>query len=222
MTQKRWFIFATVVVTGLALAAWPVYAHCGKCVGSAKQMVKMMDAGKLNLAKAIEVAEKHCKGKAVAAYCELEGESLEFEVFCLVEDKIKEVEIDGKTGKVTEVEEHKGLPEVHREGEHGVKAVFHSVDEHGRVNFGESESVTLGGIRMRSPKETGEPTLLGVINKIVKYSGRKITVQIDGKTQTAVVYYSQRVYHMDKFGINDFIGWRKYANVTINELLNCI
>ncbi len=167
MTQKRWFIFATVVVTGLALAAWPVYAHCGKCVGSAKQMVKMMDAGKLNLAKAIEVAEKHCKGKAVAAYCELEGESLEFEVFCLVEDKIKEVEIDGKTGKVTEVKEHKSLPEVHEEGEHG--------DKHGH---GEQKAEGRPHGEFSGTVQAGCGSCLFGMEEV---KGCKLAVKIDGK-----------------------------------------
>ena len=92
------------------LLAWPVYAHCGKCASDCKDMVKKMDDGKLSLGKAIELAEEHSKGKAVAAYCELEGGALEIEVYCLVGDKIMEVEIDGKTGKVTEMEEVKALP----------------------------------------------------------------------------------------------------------------
>ncbi len=60
-------------------------------------MVKLMEEGKPSLGKAIEIAEKHSNGKAVAAYCELEGGDLEFEVYCLVGNKIMEVEIDGKS-----------------------------------------------------------------------------------------------------------------------------
>ncbi len=117
--MKRYQNFL-VVVAGLlvfGLLAWPVYAHCGKCASSCKDMVKKMDDGKLSLGKAIELAEEHSKGKAVAAYCELEDGGLEIEVYCLVGDKIMEVEIDGKTGKVTEMREAKALPG-HEEHEH--------------------------------------------------------------------------------------------------------
>ncbi len=117
--MKRYQSFLVVVagVIVFGLLAWPVYAHCGKCAGSCKDMVKKMDDGKLSLGKAIELAEEHSKGKAVAAYCELEDGGLEIEVYCLVGDKIMEVEIDGKTGKVTEMEEAKALP-AHKEHAH--------------------------------------------------------------------------------------------------------
>ncbi len=113
--QNTFLVVAGVLVFGLL--AWPVLAHCGKCASSVKDMVKKMDDGKLSLGKAIELAEKHSKGKAVAAYCELEDGSLGIEVYCLVGDKIMEVEIDGKTGKVTEMEEAKALP-THKEHAH--------------------------------------------------------------------------------------------------------
>ncbi len=117
--MKRYQNVLVVVAGALAfgLLAWPVYAHCGKCTASCKVMVKQMDDSKLSLGKAIELAEEHSKGKAVAARCELEDGGLEIEVYCLVGDKIMEVEIDGKTGKVTEMEEAKALP-AHKEHAH--------------------------------------------------------------------------------------------------------
>ncbi len=117
--MKRYKNFLVVVagVLVFGLLAWPVYAQWGKSVSSTKEMVKKMDDGKLSLGKAIELAEKHSKGKAVAAHCELEDGDLEIEVYCLVGDKIMEVEIDGKTGKVTEMEEAKALP-AHKEQAH--------------------------------------------------------------------------------------------------------
>ena len=96
-------------VAAVSLIAWPVYAHCGKCVGSCKGMVKMMDEGKVTLASAVAAAEAHAKGKALAAYSELEDGKLEFDVYCLVGDKIMEVTVDG-SGKATEMEEAKSLP----------------------------------------------------------------------------------------------------------------
>ncbi len=110
------------------LLAWPVYAHCGKCASDCKDMVKQMDDGKISLGKAIELAEEHSKGKAVAAYCELRDGGLEIEVYCLVGDKIMEVEIDGKTGKVTEMEEAKALP-AHKEHAHDDEAEDKDADK---------------------------------------------------------------------------------------------
>ena len=117
MKRYQGFLVVVAGVLMFGLLAWPVYAHCGKCASSCKDMVKKMDEGKLSLSKAIELAEEHSKGKAVAAYCELEDGGLEIEVYCLVGDKIMEVEIDGKTGKVTEMEEAKALP-AHKEHTH--------------------------------------------------------------------------------------------------------
>ena len=98
-------VFGAVV----ALVAWPVYAHCGKCAVDCKTMVKAMDEGKLTLAKAIEKAEAKSKGRAVGALCELEEGKLDIEVWCLVGDKIMEVTVDGKTGEATDTEEVKAL-----------------------------------------------------------------------------------------------------------------
>jgi len=110
MSRKWKIALGMVAVSTVVLVTWPVYAHCGKCASSGKDMVKLMEEGKLSLSKAIEIAEKHSKGKAVAAYCELGGDGLEISVYCLVGDKIMEVEIDGKTGKVSEMEQEKSLP----------------------------------------------------------------------------------------------------------------
>ncbi len=49
MFCSRQIFLGAVVVSLLALAAWPVYAHCGKCASSCKDMVSKMDEGKLSL-----------------------------------------------------------------------------------------------------------------------------------------------------------------------------
>ncbi len=125
MSRKWKIVLGVVAVSTVVLVAWPVYAHCGKCATSGKDMVKLMEEGKLSLGKAIEIAEKHSNGRAVAAYCELEGGGLEIEVCCLVGNKIMEVEIDGKTGKVSEMEQKRSLPSRTAQGhahEHAVAA----------------------------------------------------------------------------------------------------
>ena len=95
MSRKGKIVLGVVAATTVALVAWPVYAHCGKCASSGGDMVKLMEEGKLSLGKAVEIAEKHSNGKAVAAYCDLEDGGLEISVYCLVGNKIMEVEIDG-------------------------------------------------------------------------------------------------------------------------------
>ena len=105
--NHRKLVVSLVAVGAMALVAWPVYAHCGKCAGSAKEMVTAMDAGKVTLGAAITAAETAAKGKAVAANCDMEGGKLDFDVYVLVGDKIMQVEVDatGKAGKSTEVKE---------------------------------------------------------------------------------------------------------------------
>ncbi len=110
MSHKGKIVLGVVVASTVALVAWPVYAHCGKCATSGRDMVKLMEEGKLSLGKAIKIAEKYSNGRAVAAYCELEGDGLEIDVYCLVGNKIMEVEIDGKTGNVSEMEQKRSLP----------------------------------------------------------------------------------------------------------------
>ncbi len=168
MTQKRWFILAAVVAAGLALAAWPVYAHCGKCAGSAAQMIKVMEEGKLSLAKAIQIAEKHCNGKAVAAYCELEEEGLEIEVICLADGKLKEVEIEGKTGKVSEVEDLKSLPGVEEE-----EGEDDDEDEHG-----EKEAAAVSSAEAIRTVQAGCGSCIFHMEGV---KGCKLAVKVDGK-----------------------------------------
>ena len=114
--RNRKFVMPLMVVGALALVAWPVYAHCGKCAGSAKDMVTAMDTGKVSLGAAITAAEAASKGKAVSANCDLDDGKLDFDVYVLVGGKLMQVEVDaaGKAGKSTEVKE---FPIASEEGE---------------------------------------------------------------------------------------------------------
>ncbi len=154
MKRCQSFLVVGAGVLVLGLLAWPVYAHCGKCAASGKDMVKLMEEGKISLGKAVEIAEKHSNGKAVAAYCELGGDGLEIEVYCLVGNKIMEVEIDGKTGKVMEMEKKRSLPTRRAEGH----AHEHSV-----------------------PARIVEAGCAGCMFKMEGASGCELAVRIDGK-----------------------------------------
>ena len=99
-TVVRWaalFTLALALVTLPALADRQVVMN----VDIAKKVTAAMDEGKISLAKAIETAETHSKGKAVYAHTQFDAKGeFSVEVCCLVGDELKEVLLD-KTGKVT-------------------------------------------------------------------------------------------------------------------------
>ena len=87
---------------GLLLVTLPARAdrQVEMNVDIAKKALAAMDTGKTTLAKAIEVAEAHAKGKAVYAHAQFDAKGeFSIEVCCLVGDQLKEVLVD-KAGKV--------------------------------------------------------------------------------------------------------------------------
>ena len=78
MSRKWKIVLGIVAVSTVVLVTWPVYAHCGKCASSGKDMVKMMEEGKLGLSKAVEIAEKHSKGKAMSVLAARIGRTVYF------------------------------------------------------------------------------------------------------------------------------------------------
>jgi len=68
---------------------------------SLKVLAERIAHAKLSLDQAIIDAEKATGGKAIAAEYELEGRGLEVTIEVLVGEKIKEVEYDAMTGKVS-------------------------------------------------------------------------------------------------------------------------
>jgi hypothetical protein len=107
---------AVVVVLGIVavgLIAWPVYAHCGVCAGSAKDMTSAMESGKSDLSKAITAAEAATKGRALNAYALLDGKALKYEVYALAGDKLMKAELDSAAKVVGSPKEVKTLEEGH-------------------------------------------------------------------------------------------------------------
>jgi len=105
--RNRKIVISLMTVGALALVAWPAYAHCGKCAGSAKDMVAAMDTGKVTLASAITAAETAAKGKALVANTHLHDKKVHIDVYVLAGDKIMKVGVDetGKAGTPTEAKE---------------------------------------------------------------------------------------------------------------------
>ena len=109
MRRVKSFALPLVGLSVLALAAWPVYAHCGKCAGDCKNMVKAMETGKTSLSVAITAAEEKSKGKAVGAYPTMKDDKLTVDVYCMAGDKLMQVTVDS-TGKAGDAKEAKSLP----------------------------------------------------------------------------------------------------------------
>ncbi len=109
MRRVNKFVLPLVGAGVLALAALPVYAHCGKCAGDCKNMVKALETGKSSLAAAITAAEEKSKGKAVGAYPTLKDDKLTVDVYCMVGDKLMQVTVDS-TGKAGDAKDAKSLP----------------------------------------------------------------------------------------------------------------
>lgn len=79
-------------------------------VSHAKKMVSLIEQGQLDLVAATKIAEKHVKGTALRAHCEIRPDEsqardrLVYDVTCLADGKnqMQEVHVDGLTKKVTE------------------------------------------------------------------------------------------------------------------------
>ena len=114
----------TLVILVAATLSWPTFAQRGESsaddVIRAKEVARLIGQGQLNLRDAAELAEKHVKGVALEASCEvaqpLMGQSkgdgpgddtaqasaprLVYTVHCFANDKILGVQVDGLTRKV--------------------------------------------------------------------------------------------------------------------------
>jgi hypothetical protein len=94
---------AVLVVVALGLVALPALADRQIVMNAdiAKKAVAAMEEGKTSLAKAVEAAEAHSKGKAMYAHPQFDAKGqFTIEVCCLVGDQLKEVLLDN-AGKVT-------------------------------------------------------------------------------------------------------------------------
>lgn len=105
MRKRQWLGLAAALALVGAIA-YPVYAHCGKCVESAKEFLKAMKDGKVTLASAISTAEGAGKGTAVAAVPHKHADgAIHVHVYTLDGDKMTLVMVDTRTGKVVKTED---------------------------------------------------------------------------------------------------------------------
>ncbi len=106
-------VIVVLGVAALAAIVVPVYAGCGKCVGSVKGFAGVLDKNKMTLAAAATLAEVATKGTAVQALTHKHGDVLSLEVYCLADGKIIAVSVDGATGEIKSKKPVKSL------GDHG-------------------------------------------------------------------------------------------------------
>lgn len=97
-------ITASVVLGGWLTSATVARADKDEHEGgkrSLKVLAERVAKAKLSLSQAIIDAEKTTGGKAIEAEYEVEGKGLEITVELLVGQKLKEIEYDAMTGKVS-------------------------------------------------------------------------------------------------------------------------
>ena len=106
-------VILILCLTALATVAAPVYAGCGKCVGSIKAFASALDKSKMTLAAAATLAEVKTKGTAVQALTHRHASGVNLEIYCVVGSKIIAVTVDGATGEIKSQKAVKSL------GDHG-------------------------------------------------------------------------------------------------------
>jgi hypothetical protein len=175
---------STCVALGLSGAAfviaYPVYAHCGKCAADARTVAKALTDGKVSLAKCIEAAESHSKGKAISVINEVDKGSLQTEVFCVASDKLVVCKVDPKTSTVTSMKEAKHFP-ITEEADH---------EPHASANTITNQLVETGcaGCIYQMSGATGCELAVKIDGKAYKVTGANIDAhQFCTKAKTALV-----------------------------------
>ncbi|MEP0845277.1 MAG: hypothetical protein HRF50_00490 [Phycisphaerae bacterium] len=136
--MARWTAGALVAIVPLAIAL-PALAQRGGAqpspdVNHAKEMVTLIEGGQLSLADATKVAEKHAKGTALSASCQIlmnegqpaaggnpggssadqagaAGKRLVYSVSCYAGERVQVVQVDGLSKKVIEGAPARAEPE---------------------------------------------------------------------------------------------------------------
>lgn len=134
----RWTAGALVAIVPLGIAL-PALAQRGGAqpsadVNHAKEMVQLIEQGQLSLADATKIAEKHVKGTALSASCQMlmqegqpgaggkpggpsadqagtAGKRLVYSISCYAGENVHVVQVDGQSKKVIEGAPARAEPE---------------------------------------------------------------------------------------------------------------
>ncbi len=170
---------AIALLAAVALIAYPVLAHCGKCAADGKKIATQLDQNKMTLAKMSTAAEEHSKGRAISLISDIDDKGqVNVHVFCITGDatapKIMMCHVDTTTGKVKgmkEVHEFPNPPHAeHAEGDHADHKPHDPADPaHG------------GGAAMMIKSKQVEAGCGSCIYKMAGAEGCPLAVLIDGK-----------------------------------------
>lgn len=186
MTRNKLVVLVLGLCGAGALMAYPVFAHCGKCLDSGKAIVQKMQGGKVTLAKAVEAAEAHSKGKAVSVTSSLDsGNNLNMQVFCIAGDKIQRCDVNGTTGVVAKSEAVDHFP-IAKEDDHD-----HPHDDDTRK--GAPGAGGAGGAGAGGAGGAGGGTAMNIVNREIELAcagcvyhmsgakGCQLAAKVDGK-----------------------------------------
>lgn len=187
------------LIAALALIAYPLYAHCGKCAADGKTIASQLDQNKMTLAKFVTNAEQHSKGRAISVISELDqSDRVMVEVYCIVGDpaKIQLCQVDGSTGSVLGMKEVKEFPVTEASHSHdprkpttpgapgtpGRPGAGGAGGAGGGVGGGAGGAGGAGGSAKMISNQTVSAACGACIYKMAGVTGCPLAVKIDGKT----------------------------------------
>ena len=179
-------IIPVALLFALALIAYPLYAHCGKCAADGKKIATQLDSTKFTLAKAVTAAEAHSKGRAISATSELnDSDKLVLNVFCIAGEpaKIQKCEVDTATGTIKSMKEVSEFPLAKHEHAHDDDHKAPSGGGAGGAGGAGGGAPGGGGSSARAiANQTVEAGCGACVYKMANVDGCPLVVKIDGKT----------------------------------------
>jgi hypothetical protein len=176
-------IVAVLGLCGLAAyIAYPALAHCGKCAADAKKIAQSLLSGKVTLAKAIEAAETHSKGKAISVTPAMDDAGkLTLQVFSVVGDKIQRCDVDGQTGAVGKSEAVDTFPISEKDHAH----------DHGPDGKSSAANITNKSIELGCAQ---------CVFHMAGADGCELAANVDGKTYMVKGNHGQNAHHFCEAG----------------------
>lgn len=163
---------------GVGLIGYTVLAQTGAAshhrdtAEDGKKIAAQLDRNKLNLAKAVEAAEDHSKGRAISVITQInEHDQAVLHVWCVTSEpagspKIMKCFVDLASGKVGGMKEVHEFPTMHEGAEHGHKG------PHERPGAAATKTIT---------DQTVDAACGVCIYKMPGVTGCPLAIKIDGK-----------------------------------------
>lgn len=176
MTRFNLFACSLLTFAGVGLISYTVLAqtasHHHNTADDGKKIAVQLDRNKLTLCDAVELAEKHSKGRAISVITQIkERDQAAVHVWCVAGEpagspKILKCFIDLASGSVAGMKEVHDFPTLHETAEHGHKAA------HDRPDAAAAKTIT---------EQTVDAACGVCIYKMPGVTGCPLAVKIDGK-----------------------------------------